>query len=83
MTDKTEQAVKELVRMSAEIQRGKCRLTERDKDCDTASEYMIDRYFAFDSVYECSCGALFGHVAEKRPRFCPSCGARIVEVVTS
>ncbi len=78
MTDKTEQAVNELVRVSAEIQRGKCRLTERDKDCDTASEYMYDRYFVFDSVYECSCGALFGHVAERRPCFCPHCGAKVV-----
>ena len=43
---------------------------------------MDDHYFVFDSVYECSCGALFGHVAEKKPCFCPQCGARVTEVIS-
>ena len=66
--------------IDATLGRGECRLALVDKDCDTASEYMLDRFFVFDEVYRCSCGATFGHSAEDKPRFCPSCGMRIVEV---
>ena len=66
--------------IDATLGRGECRLVEVSKDCDTASEYMLDRFFVFDDVYRCSCGATFGHSAEDRPRFCPSCGRRVVEV---
>lgn len=58
--------------------RGECRLEEIEKDCDTASEYMLDREFCFDAVYRCSCGCRFGHVAHERPNFCPNCGAKVV-----
>ena len=54
-----------------------CHLEEIDKDCDTASEYMLDREWCFDAVYRCSCGCRFGHVAHDRPRYCPNCGRRI------
>ena len=66
--------------INATLGAGECKLEEIDKDCDTASEYMLDREFCFDAVYRCSCGCRFGHVAHDRPRFCPSCGARVVEV---
>ena len=55
-----------------------CHLEEIEKDCDTASEYMLDREWCFDAVYRCSCGCRFGHVAHNRPRFCPNCGAKAV-----
>lgn len=55
-----------------------CHLEEIEKDCDTASEYMLDRECCFDAVYRCSCGCRFGHVAHNRPRFCPNCGAKAV-----
>ena len=64
--------------IDATIGRGECRMAQIDKDCDTASEYMLDRFFVFDEVYKCSCGAKFGHSAKDRPRFCPSCGAKVV-----
>ena len=66
--------------IDATLGRGECQLTQIDKDCDTASEYMLDRWCVFDEVYRCSCGATFGHSAKDRPRFCPNCGARVVEV---
>lgn len=56
-----------------------CHLEEIDKGCDTASEYMINREWCFDAVYRCSCGCRFGHAAHDRPRFCPNCGAKVVE----
>lgn len=60
---------------------GTCELTEIDIDNDTASEWMLDRFFVFDKVYKCSCGRTFGHVAEDRPEHCPHCGgnAKVVE----
>lgn len=58
---------------------GTCKLKEIDKGYDTASEYMLNREWCFDAVYRCSCGCRFGHAAHDRPRFCPNCGARIVE----
>ena len=58
---------------------GTCHLEEIEKDCDTASEYMLDREWCFDAVYRCSCGCRFGHMAHNRPRFCPNCGAKVVD----
>ena len=55
-----------------------CKLEEIDKDCDTASEYMLNREWCFDAVYRCSCGCRFGYAAHDRPRFCPNCGRRCV-----
>ena len=55
-----------------------CHLEEIDKECDTASEYMINREWCFDAVYRCSCGCRFGHAAHDRPRYCPNCGRRCV-----
>lgn len=57
---------------------GTCHLEDIELDCDTASEYMLDREWCFDAVYRCSCGYRFGHVAHNRPRYCPSCGAKVV-----
>ena len=64
----------------AAIRRGECELSEIDTD-DTASEWMSNRWWVFDSVYRCSCGATFGHVAEERPNFCPACGDLIRKAV--
>lgn len=64
--------------IAATLGSGTCELTEVEKDCDTASEWMLDRFFVYDSVYECSCGETFGHVARNRPSFCPNCGRKVV-----
>lgn len=61
-----------------ELVTGTCKLEEIDKDCDTASEYMLNREWCFDAVYRCSCGCRFGHAAHDRPRYCPNCGANVV-----
>ena len=65
---------------AAALEAETCHLEEVDKDCGTASEYMIDREWCFDAVYRCSCGYRFGHVAHDRPNFCPNCGCRVREV---
>ena len=65
--------------IAATLGTGTCHLEEIDKDCDTASEYMLNREWCFDAVYRCSCGCRFGHAAHDRPRYCPNCGARVVE----
>lgn len=64
---------------AAALEAGACHLEEVDKDCDSASEYMIEREWCFDAVYRCSCGCRFGHVAHDRPKFCPNCGRRVVD----
>ena len=64
--------------IAATLGQGTCHLKEIDKDCDTASEYMIASEWCFDAVYRCSCGCRFGHISHDRPRYCPNCGARCV-----
>ena len=64
--------------IEATLGQGTCNLKEIDKDCDTASEYMLDREWCFDAVYRCSCGCLFGYTSHNRPHFCPNCGKHIV-----
>ena len=64
--------------IAATLGPGTCHLKEIDKDCDTASEYMIASEWCFDAVYRCSCGCRFGHISHDRPRYCPNCGARCV-----
>lgn len=65
--------------IAATLGAGTCELEEVEKDCDTASEYMLDREWCFDAVYKCSCGCRFGHVAHDRPHYCPNCGRKVVD----
>ena len=65
--------------MDATMGLGTCTLEEVDIDSMSASEYMISRKWCFDAVYRCSCGCLFGYVAQHRPNHCPNCNRRVVD----
>ena len=63
--------------IAATLGSGTCELTEVEIDCGSASEWMLDRFFVFDSVYKCSCGETYGYVARNRPNYCPNCGKAV------
>lgn len=73
----TKQAIEVI---AATLGPGTCVLSVIDKGFDSASDWMKNRHWVFDEVYQCPCGCQFGMASVNRPNFCPACGKRVVEV---